>query len=157
MAIFKGVFALQSYPEYLDFFRRCNVLTFFMLWPIGPHSRRSVGDSHSLWHVVHCSPPPPVLQGPEHRSRRVRAGVCLGGDSTALPTRSAGSWAILCPAASVPARAPLLARLGILACEAVSLSPAVHSRLPVFPRVPFLTGDLACLAFAVQMKVVSSC
>ena len=62
----------------------------------------------------------------------------------------------------VPAQAPLLARLGVLACEAVfpsqsPLSPGLpQPEPPVFPCVLFLACDLACLACTVQIKVVST-
>ena len=39
-----------------------------------------LGGSHSLWQVVHCSPPPSALRGPVHRSRSVppTAYICGG-------------------------------------------------------------------------------
>ena len=53
----------------------------------------------------------------------------------------------------MPARAPLLAWLGLLVCEAVFPSPVVLRRL--LSRVPFLVSDLGCLVCTVQIKVVS--
>ena len=112
----------------------------------------NVRDSHSLWQVVHCSPPPPALRGSEHRSRRVppTANICGGfwlftsggaraprpdGPRSAreeprqhvLPARPGAVHvgAICALPLPVPARAPLLARVGVLACEAVFPSPAV--------------------------------
>ena len=64
--------------------------------------------------------------------RAPTAGVRPGGALTARPRRSAGCGPRgrhLGPPLSVPARAPLLARLGVLACEAVFPSPVVLRRL----------------------------
>ena len=114
--VFGSTFALQSYPEYLEFFRRCAVpwvpdffhapidqgSPFGGIWPTSgcwpclqvSWGRASCvassfpwptlpggggGDSHSLWQVFHCSPPPPALQGPVHRSRSVPPTAYLGG------------------------------------------------------------------------------
>ena len=64
----------------------------------------------------------------------------------------------------VPTLAPLLALLGVLACEAAAMiskpccpSPpvTVGLQLPLFPRAPFLACDLACLVCTVQIKDVS--
>ena len=90
-------------------------LLYPLLLPLASSPRGSVGDLHSLWQVVHCSPPPPARRGPERRSwcvpptvnisgcfrlftqasggahaPRPDGGVRLGGASTARPTRSAG-------------------------------------------------------------------
>ena len=57
----------------------------------------------------------------------------------------------------VPAPVPLLARLGVLAYEAVFPSPVVLRRLDVFFRVPFLPSlsDLAFLVCTGQIKFLS--
>ena len=132
-----------------------------------------VGDSH----VVHCSPPPrpsealstgrgpptatlcggfgaftsggaraprPAGGGPPGEEPRLhvlpaRPGAVIVDDTRALPL-------------PVPARAPLL---GVLACEAVFPSPAVHRRLAalfVLPRS--FPCDLACLVCTVQIKII---
>ena len=127
-----------------------------------------VGDSHSLWQVAHCSPPPPALGGPEHRSRRFppaatlcggfgictsggararppTAGVRPGGASDALPARRGavlvGDTRFLCPREllSQPGKGSWLVRR----CFQAPLS-SVGWPLPVFPRAPFLACDLAC-------------
>ena len=124
-----------------------------------------------------------VVSGPEHRSRRrptsvaasgsslpaalarraSTAGVRRGGASTARPTRSptrpgavlvGDTLALPLP---VPARAPLLARLGVLACEAVFPSPAVHRELaaPCVPPCSFFLLVTWPAWRTVQTKVVS--
>ena len=101
-----------------------------------------LGGSHSLWQVVQCSPPPPALRGPVHKSRNVPPTAYIGGGfrlftsggARALrpdgggppgrcldrPSSALGRARSSCP---VPARAPLLARLGVLAFEAVFSQP----------------------------------
>ena len=119
----------------------------------------------------------PPLRGPdsEHRSQRVppTANICGGfwlftsGGARALRPEGVGPPGRTRPGAvlvddtlalplPVPARAPLLAQLGVLACEAAfpTLS-SVGLQLPVFPRVPFLACELAFLVCTVQIKVVS--
>ena len=119
--------------------------------------------------------PATSLRGPEHRSRRVPspANICGGfwlftsGGARALRPEGVGPPGRTRPGAvlvddtlalplPVPARAPLLAQLGVLACEAAfpTLS-SVGLQLPVFPRVPFLACELAFLVCTVQIKVVS--
>ena len=94
----------------------------------------SVGDSHSLWQLVYCSPPPPALQGPEHRSRRVppTANIC------------GGFWLFT----SGGARAPRPDGGG-------HGPPGPSLAGPAAVRVPLLVSDLACLVCTVQIEVVS--
>ena len=88
--------------------------------------------------------------------RAPTAGVPPGGASTARPTRSAGSGPCgrhLALPLPVPARAPLLPGWGsrlVRRCFQALLS-TVGLPLPVFPRVPFLACDLACLVCPVQI------
>ena len=53
----------------------------------------------------------------------------------------------------VPARAPLLARSGILALCFPALLSTVGLKLPLFPWFPFLACDLASLGCTVQIKL----
>ena len=104
-------------------------------------------------------PPSVAASGPSLPAALARrappTGVRPGGASPARPTRSAGrshcgrhsghpaSCARACPS-------------GVLACEAVFPSPAVHRRLAalfVLPRS--FPCDLACLVCTVQIKIVS--
>ena len=61
----------------------------------------SVGDSHSLWPGVHCSPLPSALRGPEHRSRRVppTAHIRVGGGFWIF---TSGGARAPCPDGGVP-------------------------------------------------------
>ena len=45
-----------------------------------------LGGSHSLWQVVQCSPPPPALRGPVHRSRSVPPTAYIGGGFWLFPS-----------------------------------------------------------------------
>ena len=203
--VFGSTFALQSYPEYPGFFRRCAVpwVPDFFHAPVdqgapsgppqnvGPSSR-SLGHpllllarfpregasairtrSGRLSAAPHHLRPSETLSTGRGASRRrptsvaasgsslpaalarraPTAGSRPGGASTARPARSAGSG----PCVPGPARAPLLAGLGsrlVRRCFQAPLS-TVGLQLPVFPRVPFLACDLACLVCTVQIKVVS--
>ena len=130
-------------------------------WPALP--RGSVGDSHSLCRVSTAPRylrPSAALSTGRRRPTSVAAsgsslpaalarraptgGFRLGRASTAqLPTRPGAvlvgdARALPLP---VPARAPLLARLGVLASDAVFPSPAVHRRLAA-PCVPLCSLSL---------------
>ena len=80
-------------------------------------------------------------------------------DSTSYPLgRARSSWASPWPSRFLRPREPLSwpgwGSWIVRRCFQALLS-AVGLRLPVFPRVPFLACDLACLAYTVQIKVVS--
>ena len=120
----------------------------------GPHSLGGgLGDSHSLWQVqvVNCSQPPSALCGPAHRSRGVPPTTYLGGGFRLFtsggarapgraPLQGVPGGASPCPPTPflvgaaralplpVPAPAPLLARLGVLTCEAVFSRPVLLRR-----------------------------
>ena len=112
-------------------------------WPACPGG--SVGDSHSLQRVVHCSPPPQPLGGPEHRSRRVppTAVLCGGfGSFTSAAGRSSlpAALARRAPTAGVRpggARQHVLpARPGaVLVGDTRALSLPVHARAPLLARL----------------------
>ena len=115
--------------------------------------RGGLGGSHSIWQVVQRSPPPPALRGPVHRSRSVPPTAYIGGGFRLFPSvgaraprpdgggppgrsldRPSSPLAVLVGDAralplAVPALASLLARLGVLACEAVFPGPFVLRRL----------------------------
>ena len=109
-----------------------------LLLPLARFLRRGLGGhgSHSLWQVVHCSPPPgsPALRGPTHRSRSVppTANIC------------GGFWLFT----SGGARAPRPDGGG-------HGPPGPSLAGPAAVRVPFLVSDLACLVCTVQIEVVS--
>ena len=98
-------------------------------WPALPGG--SDGDSHSLWQVVHCSPPSEARGASRRRSTSVAAsvsslpaalarraptaGVRLGGASKARPTRSAARGPRgrhFGPAASCARASPSLSPVG---------------------------------------------
>ena len=72
-----------------------------LLLPLADISWGSVGDSHSLWPGVHCSPLPSALRGPEHRSRLVppTAHIRVGGGFWIF---TSGGARAPCPDGGVP-------------------------------------------------------